>query len=152
MHDQVDIPDISLENMTGIITSGKALKAVYWPLMVRCKEKMKTWGPQLRYLFSIIIDGAVLYPDCIKKYTEEYIYPVNYEIHIEINYPLPDDAESEKTMDLTEVSSQTMSRKAYMKKWRELTDSECDEELKQIALEKQLLEEVAFSNDNFANM
>ena len=52
MHDQLDIPDISLESMVGTITSGKALKAVYWPLIVRCKEKMKTWEPQLESVLS----------------------------------------------------------------------------------------------------
>ena len=44
-------------------------------------------------------------------------------------------------MDLAEVNSQTMSRKSYMKKWRELTDDEVNEELEQIALERQMLED-----------
>ena len=34
-----------------------------------------------------------------------------------------------------------MSRKSYMKKWRGLTDSEVDDELAQIALERQIIEE-----------
>ena len=34
-----------------------------------------------------------------------------------------------------------MSRKAYMKKWRNLTDEEADVEIKQIALERQILED-----------
>ena len=34
-----------------------------------------------------------------------------------------------------------MSRKAYMKKWRNLDDDEADEELRQIALERQILED-----------
>ncbi len=36
-----------------------------------------------------------------------------------------------------------MTRKAYMKKWRGLTDDEVQEELQQIALERQLLEDSA---------
>ena len=146
MHEQLDIPDVTLESMQGIITSGKALKAIYWPLQVRCNEKLVTWIPKLKYLISLIIDGAVLYPNCITKYTEDSISPVNYEIFIDPNYPLPEDAEEEKQMDLSEISQQTMSRKYFLKKWRELTDAEADEEIEQIAREKQMLEESAFSN------
>ena len=54
---------------------------------------------------------------------------------------MPEDEVEEKQMDLAEVQAQTMSRKAYMKKWRELTDEEADEELRQIVLEKQLFED-----------
>ena len=53
---------------------------------------------------------------------------------------LEDEAE-EKTIDLAEVTAQTMSRKRYMKKWHRLTDDEAEEELKQIALERELLED-----------
>ena len=48
-------------------------------------------------------------------------------------------------MDLSEVESKTMSRKAYMKKWRGLTDDEVQEELEQIALERQMIEDSSFS-------
>ena len=48
-------------------------------------------------------------------------------------------------MDLAEVESKTMSRKAYMKKWRGLTDDEVQEELEQIALERQLIEDSSFA-------
>lgn len=152
MYDQVDIPDISLENMSGMITSGKALKSVYWPLIVRCKEKMKTWGPKIRYLISCIIDGATYYPQTIKRYTSQSIVPFEYTVKIEINYPLPEDEQDEKNMDLQEVMQQTMSKKSYMKKWRLLSDDKANEELKQIALEKQLFEDSGFSEDDFANM
>ena len=48
----------------------------------------------------------------------------------------------EKDADRSDVLSQTMSRKAYMKKWRELTDEEAEEELNQIALEAQMFSEM----------
>ena len=38
-----------------------------------------------------------------------------------------------------------MSKRYYMKKWRNLTDEEADEELRQIALERQLLESSYFN-------
>ena len=141
-YNQVDMPDI--EEVQATITSGKALKAIYWPLIVRCKEKMKIWGPQLRKMVDIILQGAMVYPNCIKKYTNDVISPVAYEISVVGNLPIPEDEIEEKNMDLAEVEARTMSRKAYMKKWRGLTDNEVQEELEQIALERQMLEESSF--------
>ncbi len=144
-YEQIDMPNITLESMQGAITSGKSLKAIYWPLIVRCKEKMKMWGPQLRQMVDIIIQGAMVYPGCIEKYTDDVIQPVAYEISVVQNTPLPEDEIEEKNMDLSEVESKTMSRKAYMKKWRGLTDDEVQEELEQIALERQLIEDSSFA-------
>lgn len=140
-YNQVDMPDISNESLRGMITSGKALKAIYWPLIVRCKEKMKMWGPQLRLLVDIMIKGAMLYPNCITRYVSNPLTPVDYEIKVVQNTPLPEDEVEEKNMDLAEVNAKTMSRKAYMRKWRGLTDYEIDEELQQIALERQLIDD-----------
>lgn len=144
-YEQIDMPNITLESMQGAITSGKSLKAVYWPLVVRCKEKMKMWGPQLRQLIKIIIEGALVYPNCIEKYTSDTITPVDYEIKVEANHPLPEDEIEEKNMDLAEVDSKTMSKKAYMQKWRQLTDDEVDEELEQIAKERQIIDDASFT-------
>lgn len=144
-YEQIDMPNVSLESMQGAITTGKALKAIYWPLIVRCKEKMKMWGPQLRQLVHIIIQGAMVYPNCIAQYTNDTITAVDYEIKVEQNTPLPEDELEERNMDLAEVESKTMSRKAYMKKWRGLTDDEVQEELEQIALERQMIEDSSFS-------
>lgn len=145
-YEQVDMPNVTLESMQGAITSGKALKAIYWPLIVRCKEKMKMWGPQLRSLVDIIIQGAMVYPNCVTKYINDTLVPVDYEIKVEQNTPLPEDETEEKTMDLSEVDSKVMSRKSYMKKWHGLTDDEVNDELEQIALERQILEDSSFSS------
>ena len=144
-YEQIDMPNITLESLQGAITSGKSLKAIYWPLIVRCQEKMKMWGPQLRALVNIIIQGAMVYPNCVMQYINEPISPVDYEISVESNTPLPEDEVEERNMDLAEVESKTMSRKAYMKKWRRLTDDEVMDELNQIALERQLIEDSSFS-------
>lgn len=143
-YDQVDMPDINLQTMSGAITSGKALKAIYWPLIIRCKEKMKTWGPQLEAVVSIIIDGSIVYPNCIKRYTDDFLVSVAYEVDVEQNIPIPDDEIEEKNVNLAEVTAQVMSRKSYMKKWYQLTDDEVSEELEQIAIERQILEEASF--------
>lgn len=143
-YEAVDIPNITLENLQGAVTSGKGLKAIYWPLIVRCKEKMKMWGPQLRKMAEIIIEGAMVYPDCVTSYINDPLVPVDYEIVVEQNLPLPEDEVEERTMDLSEVDSQVMSKKTYMKKWRNLTDDEVEEELAQMAYERQVLEDSAF--------
>lgn len=146
-YEQVDMPNITLESMQGAITSGKSLKAIYWPLIVRCKEKMKMWGPQLKVLVDIIIQGAQVYPNCITKYINDNLTPVAYEINVVHNTPLPEDEIEEKNMDLSEVDSNVMSRKSYMKKWKGLTDDEVQEELEQIALERSILEDAAFGGE-----
>lgn len=146
-YEQVDVPDI--EAVQATITSGKALKAIYWPLIIRCKEKMKMWGPQLRALVNIIIQGAMVYPNCVEKHINDVITPVDYEISVVGNTPLPEDEIEEKNMDLAEIESKVMSRKTYMKKWRGLTDDEVQEELDQIALERQLIEDSAFAPNDF---
>lgn len=143
-YEAVDIPNITLESMVGAITSGKALKAIYWPLIVRCKEKMKMWGPQLQKMTEIIIEGAKKYPITAKRYINDPIEMVAYEITVEANTPLPEDEVEERTMDLAEVEAQVMSKKTYMQRWRNLTDDEVMDELYQIALERQILEDAAF--------
>lgn len=151
-YEQIDMPNITLDALQGTIASGKGLKAIYWPLIVRCKEKMKMWSPKLRQMIHIIIQGAMVYPNCIKQYTNDSVIPVDYEIKVVQNLPLPEDEIEEKNMDLAEVESKTMSRKSYMKKWRELTDDEVQEELEQIALERQLLEDSAFDTSGDMGM
>ena len=140
-HEQLEVPNINLETMVGSITSGKALKAIYWPLIVRCKEKMKVWAPGIRKIIDILIEGSLMYPNCIKMYTDNAIVPVAYEVNVTQNIPIPEDEVEEKNMDLSEVESKVMSRKTYMKKWRNMSDSEVESELKQIALERQMLED-----------
>ena len=53
-----------------------------------------------------------------------------------------------KQVDLAEVNAQTMSKMAYMKKWRGLTDVEAGQELKQIAMERELLEDTFVYRDH----
>lgn len=149
MHSQIDLPNLDSEHLQGMITSGKTLKALYWGLIVRCDEKMKAWSPALRFMVKCILDGARLYPESANQYTDLSIPDISYDIEVENNYPLPEDEQEEKTMDLAEVQAQTMSKKSYMKKWRELTDEEADDELIQILKEKQMFED-AYIPDEFA--
>lgn len=144
-YEQVDMPNITNESLSGVITSGKALKAIYWPLIVRCKEKMKMWGPNLSDMAEMIIKGAMAYPNTIKRYTNDILTPVAHVVEVVENTPLPEDEIEEKTIDLAEVEANTMSRKTFMKKWRGLTNSQVEEELNQIALERQIIEDASFA-------
>ncbi len=137
----LDIPDTSPDALQGIVTSGKALKALYWGLIVRCDEKMQEWRPALEQLVRILIDGAHLYPGAASSYSNEVVPDVPFEVRVDNQYSLPEDEAEEKQIDIAEVQAQTLSRKSYMKKWRNLTDEEADNELKQIALERQMLED-----------
>lgn len=141
MYEKVDVPNVTSEALQGVVTSGKTLKAIYWGLIVRCDEKMLAWEPALEFMVNTIIEGCILYPECLDLYNIDKLEEIDYEVEVTNNYPIPEDEIEEKTMDNTEVINQNMSRKAYMKKWRGLTDEEVMEELKQIALEREILED-----------
>lgn len=138
MYEQVDVPDITSDKLQGIVTSGKTIKALYYPLIVRCDEKMLAWRPALESIVEFIISGARAYPDIMHMYVDD-LPEIEYEINVDNQYPLPEDEAEEKGVDMAEVGNQVMSRKSYIKKWRGLTDSEADAEIQQIAQENALL-------------
>lgn len=141
MYEQCAVPNVSPEALKGVVSSGKTLKAIYWDLIVRCDEKMLAWRPALQFLGRCIVEGVRLYPKAGQFYINEALPDVGYTIRVDNQYSLPEDEQEEKQTDLAEVTAQTMSRKSYMKKWRNLTDDEAEEELRQIALERQILED-----------
>ena len=144
-YEQIDMPNINLEAMNGTFTSGKAIKAIYWPLIVRCTEKMRMWGPNLRALVRLVIDGAIAYPNCaVGRYTDVVPRSADgIDIEVEAHIPIPEDEIERKNMDLAEVASQTMSRRTYMRNWYHLSDEEVEAELRQIAYERQVIEDSA---------
>ena len=146
MHSLGSIPNIESDKLQGVITSGKTLKALYWPLIVRCDEKMQTWGAAAEFIAKCILDGASLYPKVVPYYTNEELPIVEADIQVMNNYALPEDEQDEKNIDLAEVTAQTMSRSSYMKKWRKLTDKEVMSELQQIALEQEMLSGNSYGN------
>ena len=140
MYSALDVPNITSEQLAGVITSGKTIQALYWGLTVRCDEKMLAWEGALRTIAYVIIEGGKIYPSCIKKYTDEKIPEIPYDVLVENNYPIPEDVKEEKELDITEVDAKLMSRKAYLKKWRKLNDKEAVAELEQIKLESEMLD------------
>lgn len=145
MYEQTAVPNVSPDALKGVVSSGKTLKAIYWDLIVRCDEKMLVWRPALQFMAQCIIEGVRLYPAVAKTYIEDPLPAEPYEIRVDNQYSLPEDEAEEKQIDLSEVNAQTMSKKAYMKKWRNLTDEEADEELQQIAREREMLESSYFN-------
>lgn len=135
MHEVLNIPMINNADMVGMMTSGKTMKALYWQLITRCEEKMKSWKPALEWMIAAILEMVEVYN------IEKLPQLKEFEVEVENQYPLQEDEDTEKTLDMQQVNTQVMSRKSYIKKWQITTDEVADEELKQIQLEKQLLED-----------
>lgn len=144
MFSTVDVPDISEEGLLSGITSFKALKALYYPLSVRCDEKMKTWIPAIQKIFDFVLTFGILEPDLINGV---YALALNknqaYEIMVQQNYALLEDENEEKEIDLSEIQAKAMSVLSYLKKWRSedlKTDKQRQDELMQIAIESNMLD------------
>lgn len=150
MYDQVGVPNINLETMKGNITSGKGLRAIYWDLIIRVEEKMLSWKPELEQFVAMLFEGCRAYPEFLAVTVPNIPLPdAPYNLIIENRYPIPEDEAEEKQLDLLEVNAKVMSKKAYMMKWRGLSDDEVTEELQQIALERQLLEDSFFTTESY---
>ena len=134
MHEMLNIPMLSNDELKGMMTSGKTMKALYWQLITRCEEKMMAWRPALEWLIRAILEITEVYQ--IEKLPQ-----LDYTVTVENNYPLQEDEDEEKTLDLQQVNAQAMSRKTFIKKWQGVTDDVADAEIKQIALEREMLEE-----------
>ena len=139
-YEALEVPETSSDALKGVVSSGKTLKAIYWGLMVRCDEKFISWGAGIRHIAKTIIDGCRLYPECARKYINETINEIECDYIVENNYPIQDDINEEKEMDLQEVHNKVRSKKSYMKKYMGLSDEEVDEELQQMAKERQIEE------------
>lgn len=134
MYEMLNIPMLSNDELKGMMTSGKTMKALYWQLITRCEEKMMAWRPALEWLIRAILEITEVYQ--IEKLPQ-----LDYTVTVENNYPLQEDEDEEKTLDLQQVNAQVMSRKTFIKKWQGVTDDVADAEIKQIALEREMLEE-----------
>ena len=135
MFEMLNIPMINNADMVGMMTSGKTMKALYWQLITRCEEKMMSWRPALEWMVKAILE-------IVEVYNIENLPKLdNFTVTVENQYPLQENEDEEMTLDLQKVNAQTMSRKTFIKKWANVTDDIADEELKQIQLEKQMLED-----------
>ena len=135
MHEVLNIPMINSAEMVGMMTSGKTMKALYWQLITRCEEKWQAWKPALEWMIKAILEMTEVYSiETLPKLNDFIVVAEN-------KYPLQEDEDNEMTLDIQKVNAQVMSRKSFIKKWCNVVDDIADEELKQIQLEKQMLEE-----------
>lgn len=135
MHEVLNIPMINNSDLQGMMTSGKSMKALYWQLITRCEEKMMSWRPALEWMIRAILEMNEVYNITTLPKLE------NFDVVVENQYPLQENEDEEMTLDLQKVNAQTMSRKTFIKKWANVADDIAEEELKQIQLEKQMLED-----------
>ena len=135
MYEVLNIPMINNQDLKGMMTSGKSMKALYWQLITRCEEKMQSWQPALEWMIKAILEMTEVYS------IENLPKLENFMIEVENRYPLQENEDEEMVLDLQKVNAQAMSRKTFIKKWANVADDIADEELKQIQLEKQMLED-----------
>ena len=135
MHEVLNIPMINNQDLKGMMTSGKSMKALYWQLITRCEEKMMSWRPALEWMIKAILEMNEVYAINTLPKLE------SFDVVVENQYPLQENEDEEMVLDLQKVNAQTMSRKTFIKKWANVADDIAEEELKQIQLEKQMLED-----------
>lgn len=138
MYDTLDVPNVSLEQLRGLMQSGKSMKALYWGLMAACDEDWIEWGDALTqmvdYIFRMI--------DTYNLYGARSIARYETTLEIERIYPISEDEIDQKRIDMEEVQSELRSKRAYIDKWSNVED--VDSEIEEILKEKQL-----FAEDNF---
>lgn len=132
MYTLMSCPQVTEEYLKAVGISGKAMRAMYWDLQCRCEERWAEWDTALKWMVRQVVKqekaaGIADWTDC------------RYSVQIEHLYPITEDEDDERTLDMSEVASQVRSRKSYMDKWRPGEDP--DAELEQINKEKKLLEE-----------
>lgn len=135
MFDTLEVPNVGLEQLQGLMQSGKSMQTLYWSLMSACEEDWTEWGPSLErmadYIFRMI--------DAYNLYDSRHIARHETVLEIHHYYPIPEETADDKRLDMEEVAAQLRSRKAYMKKWGNYDD--VDSELDQIALEQQAMKD-----------
>lgn len=144
MHDLTGVPDLDLDSTKSIITSGKGLKALYWPLICRCEEKMTAWRPALIWLAETLLHAAEVFPALRQIYGD--FAPAAHTAAVENQYPLPEDEDAERQLDLSEVMNHARSIKSYLAKWggpdrKGLSPEDADAEIEQMAQEREMLED-----------
>lgn len=139
MHEVLNIPMINNQDLKGMMTSGKSMKALYWQLITRCEEKMQDWRPALEWMIRAILEMTEVYNIASIPTLDDMV------VTVENQYPLQEDEDNEKVLDMQQVNALVMSKKTFIEKWGTVPS---DEELKQIQLEKSMLEDTLSMYDS----
>ena len=145
MYDTLDVPNVGLEQLKGLMQSGKSMKALYWGLMAACEEDWTEWGPAL----SQMVDYVFKMVDIYNLYGARDIARYETTLEIEHVYPIQEDENEQKRIDMEEVIAEVRSRRSYMDKWGNYEDIES--ELEQIQLEKQIMQD-SYTKDLLGNL
>lgn len=144
MYEIISVPNVSVDQLKGVVNSGKGLRTLYWELISRCEEKWAVWEPALKWMIRSLI----------KLLTASGKIPqidFDYKISIEHLYPLFEDEEEERLKDLQEVKENVRSRSAYIEKWDIAPDSQ--DELEKINEEQSdNLNSSLIQNDDTGNI
>lgn len=135
MFDIMGVPNISLDQIRGMITSGKSMRALYWGLIAVCEEDATEWEPALEEMVNFIFKLVEIY----NLYDNPEIAEVKTTLDIIREYPIPEDTDEQKQADIKEVIAEVRSRHSYINKWQ--ADEDTDGELNQIIEEKRIFEE-----------
>jgi hypothetical protein len=85
----------------------------------------------IEYIFRMV--------DVYNLYKSRQIAKYETTTNIELTFPLQEDEDTEKGIDMQEVVAEVRSRASYMKKWG--GDIDIDAELEQIQREKAMLQD-----------
>ena len=118
MFDLLGVPNVGLEQLKGLMQSGKSMRALYWELISRCEEKWTSWEPALRWLAEAILKMEAVY---LGADIPEGVY-----VEIEHLYPILEDDFTEMTNDRQEVAAGLRSRASYILKWGVAPDADAE--------------------------
>jgi len=139
MYDILDVPNVSLEQLKGLMQSGKSMKALYWSLIIACEEDWVEWEDALHqmvdYIFRMI--------DVYNLYGARKIAKYETSLKIQRTYPIAEDEIEQRKIDMEEVLAEVRSRREYINKWS--TVENVDNEIETILQEKQQFSEDIFT-------
>lgn len=140
LFETLNIPMLTLEDLKGVMTSGKSMKALYWQLITRCEEKYMAWQPALEWMCLAILEMTKAYR------LQELPEVADLRVQVQNVYPLLEDEQEEKMLDMQEVTTKVRSIKSYLRKWEGFEGTQADDEIKQIQIEKEMLEKDNFND------
>lgn len=135
MFELMSVPNVGLEQLKGLMQSGKSMEALYWDLIIASDEDRIEWNTA----FTTMTDYIFRMIEEYNLYGAKELARVETTLDLIYGYPLPNNETEEKETDMKEVVAQVKSRESYINKWGEVES--VDRELEQIREERQMLED-----------
>lgn len=116
MYELMSAPNAGPEQSRIWPASGQAMKALYWGMICRCEEKWAGWDDALKWMAKTLVEMA-------RAYGAADLPKIDFTVKIEHLYPVTDDEEAERALDLREVAAGARSRLSYIGKWQPGADA-----------------------------